>query len=302
MTNLHLKKKKGVAHFLGSSFFVFWNPAMEFSWTCCVRISLLFILVAAIATACFTLPIEKMLKDFLLWVELDLGSWGPFVLAVAYIPLTILAVPASVLTLGGGYLYGLLLGFIADSLGATLGATAAFLLGKTIGRSYVIAKIKDYPKFRAVAIAIQRSGFKIVLLLRLVPLLPFNMLNYLLSVTPVSLWEYILASWIGMMPITLALVYVGTTLKDLSDVTHGWHEFSPSRWAFLISSIVISVVLMVCVTKVAKDALDKALAEHESLDGESSPELLLPISDDQRGDLQEPLIDKTDSLKDNHEK
>lgn len=111
-----------------------------------------------------------------------------------------------------------------------------------------------------------------MLLLRLVPLLPFNMLNYLLSVTPVPIAPYLLASWLGMMvrtlynnssngctflefgknfrfqicicsfircnytlmfflqPITLALVYVGTTLKDLSDVTHGWTGFSKTRW------------------------------------------------------------------------
>ncbi|GAB4843461.1 hypothetical protein Ancab_013423 [Ancistrocladus abbreviatus] len=276
---------------------------MEFSWSWVsfFKITLLLLLLAAIITACFTLPIEKMLKDFLVWVEQDLGAWGPFVLAVAYIPLTVLAVPASILTLGGGYLYGLLVGFIADSVGATFGATAAFLLGRTIGRSYVIAKIKDYPKFRAVAIAIQRSGFKIVLLLRLVPLLPFNMLNYLLSVTPVTLWEYILASWLGMMPITIALVYAGTTLKDLSDVTHGWHEFSPSRWIFLVSSLVVSVILMICVTKVAKNALDKALAEHEVMDGvEPSPESsMLPE------DLRQPLIVKIDPShvdQDNQEK
>ncbi|KAI3871264.1 hypothetical protein MKX03_017202, partial [Papaver bracteatum] len=91
-----------------------------------------------------------------------------------------------------------------------------------IGRSYFISKLKDYPKFQAVVIDIQISGFKVVLLLRLVPLLPFNMLNYLLSVTPVCIWKYMLASWLGMMPITFALVYVGTTLTVLSDVTHGW--------------------------------------------------------------------------------
>ncbi|KAK9945368.1 hypothetical protein M0R45_010888 [Rubus argutus] len=98
-----------------------------------------------------------------------------------YIPLTVLAVPASVLTLGGGYLFGLPVGFIADSVGAT----AAFILGRTIGRSYATSKLKHYPKFQAVAVAIQRSGFKIVLLLRLAAFLPFNMLNYLLSVTSV---------------------------------------------------------------------------------------------------------------------
>ncbi|KAG8370161.1 hypothetical protein BUALT_Bualt14G0088500 [Buddleja alternifolia] len=275
--------------------------AFKFSWVSMLKMSLLLVLIAAIVIACFTLPIEKMLKDFLVWIEQDLGPWGPLVLAVAYIPLTVLAVPASVLTLGGGYLFGLPVGFVADSIGATVGAGAAFLLGRTIGRSFVISKLKDYPKFRAVAIAIRRSGFKIVLLLRLVPLLPFNMLNYLLSVTPVPIAQYMLASWLGMMPITLALVYVGTTLKDLSDVTHGWGEFSKTRWAFIVLGLVVSVVLIICVTRVAKAALEKALAENEDLDDDIlSPQL--PITADPSVNLHEPFIIKIDTRQDNHEK
>ncbi|KAJ7977434.1 TVP38/TMEM64 family membrane protein [Quillaja saponaria] len=222
----------------------------KLTWSSAFRIGLLLFLIAAI------------LKEFLLWIKQDVGPWGPLVLAIAYVPLTVLAVPASILTLGGGYLFGLPLGFFADSIGATIGATAAFILGRTIGRSYVISKLKNYPKFQAVAIAIQRSGFKIVLLLRLVPLLPFNMLNYLLSVTPVNIGEYMLASWLGMMPITFALVYVGTTLKDLSDVTHGWTEVSTTRWVFIALGFGMSAILIVCITRIAKASLDKALAEN----------------------------------------
>ncbi|CAA2938074.1 uncharacterized protein LOC111382143 [Olea europaea var. sylvestris] len=273
----------------------------KFSWVSFFKITLLLLLIAGIATACLTLPVEKMLKDFLAWIEHDLGPWGPLVLAVAYIPLTVLAVPASILTLGGGYLFGLPVGFFADSIGAVIGAGAAFLLGRTIGRSFVISKLRDYPQFRAVAVAIQRSGFKIVLLLRLVPLLPFNMLNYLLSVTPVPIGQYMLASWLGMMPITLALVYVGTTLKDLSDITHGWNEFSKTRWAFIVLGLVVSVVLMICVTRVAKAALDKALAENADLDGDiASPQL--PIVADPDVNLHQPLIIKIDHPQDGHEK
>ncbi|XP_073261628.1 uncharacterized protein, partial [Populus alba] len=104
----------------------------------------------------------------------------------------------SIFQLGGGYLFGLPVGFVADSIGA---AGAAFLLGRTIGRSFVVSKLKDYPKFSSVAIAIQKSGFK---------------------------------------PITLALVYIGTTLKDLSDVTHGWSEFSTTRWVLIVLGLVVS--------------------------------------------------------------
>ncbi|XP_057474314.1 uncharacterized protein LOC130762602 [Actinidia eriantha] len=275
--------------------------AVSVTWSSAFRAGLFLLLIAAIAFAFITLPVEKILKDFLLWVKQDLGPWGPLVLAVAYIPLTVLAVPASVLTLGGGYLFGLPVGFIADSIGATIGATAAFLLGRTIGRSYVISKLKNYPKFQAVAIAIQRSGFKIVLLLRLVPLLPFNMLNYLLSVTPVRLGEYMLASWVGMMPITFALVYVGTTLKDLSDVTHGWDEVSKTRWVLIAAGFVISVILMVYTTKVAKASLDKALAENADIDSILAS-AVLPIVQEPPLDLQTPLIVKIDPPSDHHMK
>ncbi|KAF3457204.1 hypothetical protein FNV43_RR01861 [Rhamnella rubrinervis] len=276
--------------------------SMAFTWGSALRIALFLLIVAAALTACLTLPVEKILKDFLLWVEKDLGPWGPLVLAVAYIPLTILAVPASILTLGGGYLFGLPVGFVADSIGAAIGAGAAFFLGRTIGRSYVVSKLKDYPQFRSVALATQKSGFKIVLLLRLVPMLPFNMLNYLLSVTSVPIGEYMLASWLGMMPITLVLVYIGTTLKDLSDVTHGWSEFSYTRLALAIVSLVVSLVLMTCVMKIAKDALDKALVEDEDIESISTPPQL-PVVAEPAMDLNQPLIIKTEqSEEDNHEK
>lgn len=273
---------------------------VSLTWTSAFRICLFLLLLAAITTACISLPIEKILKDFLIWIKRDLGPWGPLVLALAYIPLTVLAVPASILTLGGGYLFGLPVGFIADSVGATIGATSAFILGRTIGRSYVLSKLKNYPKFQAVAIAIQGSGFKIVLLLRLVPLLPFNMLNYLLSVTPVPIGVYMLASWLGMMPITLALVYVGTTLKDLSDVTHGWNEVSKTRWIFIATGFVVSVILVFCITKIAKSSLNKALAENGDFEGLlDSPQL--PIGGQPSLDIKKPLIIKIDPCGD-HEK
>ncbi|KAK6117261.1 hypothetical protein DH2020_048995 [Rehmannia glutinosa] len=127
------------------------------------------------------------------------------------------------------------------------------------------------------------------------------MLNYLLSVTPVPIAHYMLASWLGMMPITFALVYVGTTLKDLSDVTHGWHEFSKTRWAFILMGLVVSVMLMFCVTRVAKAALEKALAENEDVDGDFlSPQL--PIKAATAVNLNEPLIIKIDTAQDTHEK
>ncbi|EXB39349.1 hypothetical protein L484_025044 [Morus notabilis] len=142
---------------------------------------------------------------------------------------------------------------------------------------------------------------KIVLLLRLVPLLPFNMLNYLLSVTPIRIGEYVLASWLGMMPITFALVYVGTTLKDLSDVAHRWSEMSTTNWAFIALGFGISMILLFCITKLAKASLEKALAENAEIEGILSPSML-PIVSNSGVDLQKPLIIKIDTLEESQEK
>lgn len=265
-------------------------------------VALLFFLV--FLSLLYSLPIDQYLKDFLLWVKEDLGLWGPVVLAIAYIPLTVLAVPASVLTLGGGYLFGLPLGFVADSAGATIGATAAFLLGRTIAKTYVMSKLKNYPKFQAVAIAIQKSGFKIVLLLRLVPLLPFNMLNYLLSVTPVNLGAYILATWLGMMPITFAFVYVGTTLKDLSDVTHDWNEVSAARLVLIGLGLIVSVVLITSIMRIAKASLDKALAENADIECSltSDEASKLPTTTEQQtSNLWQPLVIRVDPSREHFE-
>ncbi|CAI5490984.1 unnamed protein product, partial [Closterium sp. Naga37s-1] len=187
---------------------------------------------------------KDLLKSFLLWLKNDVGVWGPVIMALAYIPLNILALPGAILTLGGGYVFGLLVGFVADSLGSTAGATAAFLVGKTIGRSYVSAKLKEYPQFQPVAHAISKSGFKIVLLLRLVPILPFNVMNYVLSVTPISLSSYVLASWIGMMPITFTFVYLGTTIKDISEIGSPGAA-GASQWVSSLMAVAVLVGGMV---------------------------------------------------------
>ncbi|KAK3016241.1 hypothetical protein RJ639_006480 [Escallonia herrerae] len=203
-----------------------------------------------------------------------------------------------IVQLGGGYLFGLPVGFAADSIGAT----AAFLLGRTIGRSYVISKLKDFPKFKAVAIAIQRSGFKIVLLLRLVPLLPFNMLNYLLSVTPVHLGEYMLASWIGMMDaFSFQFVARYKVLWTLEYVDYGdmGLAFISLKCVMLKSAkkganpVYIRLIIMAYVTKVAKASLEKALEENPNRDGlVDTPGV--PIRAEPSLDLENALIIKID--------
>lgn len=280
-----------------------WHRRARMAASCSTacRVALLVTVLTSVAVACFTLPVDKMLNGFLIWIHVNLGPWGPVALALAYIPLTVFAVPASILTIGGGYLFGLPIGFLADSIGAAFGATVAFLVGRTIGRPLVLAKLRDYPQFQAISSAAQQSGFKIVLLLRLVPLLPFNILNYLLSVTPISLGTYMLASWIGMMPITGVLVYVGTTIKDLSDISHHWGHFTTFEWILLVIGLAASALLIVLVSKIARKSLNKAILEIEA-----EKKSLTPSECEDASDLYQPLMiqvdpcDSKDSQKNHH--
>ncbi|CAI7742534.1 unnamed protein product [Closterium sp. NIES-54] len=226
------------------------------------RVFYTILVIGFVVVGLVAINVEQLLKSFLLWLKNDVGVWGPVIMALAYIPLNILALPGAILTLGGGYVFGLLVGFVADSLGSTAGATAAFLVGKTIGRSYVSAKLKEYPQFQPVAHAISKSGFKIVLLLRLVPILPFNVMNYVLSVTPISLSSYVLASWIGMMPITFTFVYLGTTIKDISEIGSPGAA-GASQWWMLGAGLAVTILATVLITRIAKDALQRAIEENQ---------------------------------------
>ena len=117
---------------------------------------------------------------------------------------------------GAGVVFGLVRGFVIVSISATLGATAAFLVGRYLARAFIAAKIEGHPKFAAIDEAVAREGWKIVALLRLSPVVPFNVLNYAFGVTRVSLRDYVVASWIGMMPGTLLYVYLGSIAGDLA--------------------------------------------------------------------------------------
>ncbi len=145
-----------------------------------------------------------------------LGPWGPVMFVLLYIVATVFFLPGSILTLGAGFVFGVIKGAILVSIAATLGATAAFLVGRYLARDWVAKKIEGNVRFKAIDEAVAREGWKIVGLTRLSPVFPFNLLNYAFGLTRVSLRDYFFASWIGMMPGTLMYVYLGSLAGDLA--------------------------------------------------------------------------------------
>lgn len=210
---------------------------------------------AALITASILLPVRQWLESFNLWVG-GLGVLGPVVFAGVYILTTVLLLPGAILTVGAGFVFGLGWGFAAVSVGSTTGAALAFLIGRFLAREKIEAMTRDRPKFRSVDRAIGARGAKLIMLLRLSPLIPFNLSNYFYGLTAVKFWPYVLASWIGMMPGTLLYIYFGTLGKaGVEAATSADAGRSPLEWALLVVGLLATLVVTIWVSKIARKAL-----------------------------------------------
>jgi uncharacterized membrane protein YdjX (TVP38/TMEM64 family) len=153
--------------------------------------------------------------------------------------------------------FGVGLGTIYVFIGAMLGATAAFLVGRYLARNWVAQKIAGNSKFRAIDQAVGQDGLKIVLLTRLSPVFPFNFLNYAFGLTSVSLQDYVLGS-VGILPGTIMYVYLGSLAGNLALIgTAAQPTNSNLQWALQIIGLLATVVVTVYVTRLAKQALEK---------------------------------------------
>jgi uncharacterized membrane protein YdjX (TVP38/TMEM64 family) len=218
-----------------------------------------FLLALAGLAACLSLPAVRQtvahgVAGFLAWVR-GLGVWGPVALAGAYVAASVLLVPGVLLAWGAGYLFGPWVGTAAVSAGSTLGAAAAFGVGRRLARGLVEARLGQNPQVRALDAAVGEHGFKVVLLLRLSPVVPYNLVNYAFSLTRVRFRDFFLASWVGMFPATVFNVYMGSLLQSLAELEAGNVPENPARQLFFYAGLAVTVVVTVVLTRFAKSAL-----------------------------------------------
>ena len=145
-------------------------------------------------------------------------------------------------------------------IGAVIGETCAFLLGRYLVRDWVNQKIEDNRVFMALNQALNQEGLKIILLTRLSPIFPFSLLNYAFGVTGISLRDYFLGS-IGMIPMTVTYVYFGSLVEDLANITEATSLAHPSiQWGIKIFGLVATITATIFITRTARQALDKFIA------------------------------------------
>ena len=183
-----------------------------------------------------------------------MGALAPVLFIILYVVGAVLFVPGSVLTIGAGVLFGLLWGSVYVSIGATIGATAAFLIGRYLARDWVRRQLESNRKFNAIDRAVGREGWKIVLMTRLSPVFPFNLLNYAFGLTAVTLRDYLLATWIGIMPGSVLYVYIGSLGGSLASSSGQ----SPARWAVRIIGLAATLGVAIYAGRLASRALNES--------------------------------------------
>lgn len=203
-------------------------------------------------------PKALLCEEVLPWIE-NLGLTGAIAFIIIYIIATVAFLPGSILTLGGGAIFGLLWGSVYVFFGATIGATLAFLVGRYLARDWIAKKITSNEKFSAIDRAVGKEGLKIVFLTRLSPVFPFNLLNYALGITGVSLKDYVLAS-VGMIPGTIMYVYFGS-LGNINTICNGGsNDANPvAQWTIRIIGLIATVFVTLYVTKIARKALNESI-------------------------------------------
>ena len=221
-----------------------------------LKIGLLLALAVVLTVMWWTLPLEAWLRRFVIWAS-GTGIAGLVAFALFYMIAAVLFLPGSLLTLGAGAVFGLWRGTLVVSAGATLGAAAAFLIARYLARKSVALWAQENPGFAALDQAVGREGGKIVFLVRLSPLFPYNLVNYLFGLTRVGFFPYLLASWLGMLPGTILYVYLGFAGRALVGATTGPGVGSLWEGIFWGVGLASTLLLTVYLTRLARRALSE---------------------------------------------
>jgi uncharacterized membrane protein YdjX (TVP38/TMEM64 family) len=213
-----------------------------------------------------TLPFDRLV-DVLKTKASDFGVWGPVIFGGAYVLAAVLAVPGSALTLASGAVFGLFWGTVIVSIASTTAAAIAFLIARYFARERIEERASRFPRFAAVDRSIGQGGAKIIAMLRLSPVMPFSIGNYLFGLTSIRFGPYVAASWLFMLPGTFMYVYLGhVAAQGLASTGAGASGKTTGEWALLAVGLIATAVVTVYISKLAR----RALQEHAALDDAQS--------------------------------
>jgi uncharacterized membrane protein YdjX (TVP38/TMEM64 family) len=214
--------------------------------------------------------VKDGINNFLEWIEAN-PVGGIFVFMLVYFVATVLFVPGSILTLGAGFVFantfglgaGVLLGTLAVFFGASAGAIVSFLLGRFLLRDWVSGLTKKHTIFEALDNAFEEKGFRIMALLRLSPIIPFNAINYIAGVTAISFWAYFWALF-AILPGTILYVFLGASAGSLAESANSSGGSSTVTIIVIVIGIIFGFLAVAFTSYYAKKELNKVTAKRQA--------------------------------------
>ena len=191
------------------------------------------------------------------------GAFGIVVFVVLYVIDAVLLGPAWLFALVAGLAFGLVRGGILVWASATIGAAAAFLIARYFARHRIEKIARNNEKYEAVDRAIQRHGWKVVLLLRISPLLPYTLSSYIYGLTAVDFWHYLIATAVGILPMVAVYVSIGAAGREAALAAASGGHHSMTEWIVLGVGLIFTIVAGVLIARAAKRELAALRAERE---------------------------------------
>jgi uncharacterized membrane protein YdjX (TVP38/TMEM64 family) len=218
------------------------------------KILIILLVIAGAVTFNAYYPVKDHIQDVVEWFR-ALGPWALVPYVIIFVAASIFFIPISGMLLVAGTLYGFWMGYLLAAFSGLLSVAITYGLGKKLWRSRVEALRRDHPRFESIYEAISKHGPILVFLIRLNPLLPFGVLNYLFTVPKLDFRKYLLSSFLGMTPDIMLYLYVGQVGKGMLESRGGPTVLS---YVILGSALATTVLAALIINRVIHKAAHPA--------------------------------------------
>jgi len=214
----------------------------------------------------FHFGLQHEIVELLRWID-SVKIWGPVVFVLIDMLVVIFLFPGVLFTLGAGFLFGVVKGSIYVVVATTLGAAISFLLARHLLGENATNFLRNHPRLSVINNALADEDWKIVLVTRLIPFFPFKLSNYFFGLTKFSLRGFILGTFLGIWPISITNVYIGSVTADLAMLGTSDNARSGVEWLIYVGGLIIAIIGVVYISHLAQRALARYLSSTQSSQG-----------------------------------
>ena len=206
--------------------------------------------------------IDDQLIELLQWLESR--GWQASLLFILIMAAAIVVLaPGVIFTMGAGFVFGVVKGTLLVVAGTVLGATIAFLIARYLIGERPSRWLMSHVKPENLGEIMKKEGWRMIMYTRLVPLFPFKLSNYFFGLTPVRLRDFVLGNFLGIIPLTVNNVYLGSIASDLATMGAMDTERTPVQWALYGMGFVLAVIALIGLTRMARRALAQKIDSEE---------------------------------------